>query len=211
MTNNPPSAQIKPGEYGFPLKLKARYDNFIGGEWVAPADGEYYQNLTPVTGQLLCEVASSGKRDIDLALDAAHKVKDKWAHTSVQDRAAILFKIADRMEQNLELLATAETWDNGKPIRETSAADVPLAIDHFRYFASCIRAQEGGISEVDSENCGLSLPRTVRRGGADYSVELPAADGELENGSRAGGGQLCGAETRTSYPAFCTAANGTRR
>ncbi|HAX7937087.1 TPA: aldehyde dehydrogenase family protein, partial [Escherichia coli] len=117
MTNNPPSAQIKPGEYGFPLKLKARYDNFIGGEWVAPADGEYYQNLTPVTGQLLCEVASSGKRDIDLALDAAHKVKDKWAHTSVQDRAAILFKIADRMEQNLELLATAETWDNGKPIR----------------------------------------------------------------------------------------------
>lgn len=116
MTNNPPSAQIKPGEYGFPLKLKARYDNFIGGEWVAPADGEYYQNLTPVTGQLLCEVASSGKRDIDLALDAAHKVKDKWAHTSVQDRAAILFKIADRMEQNLELLATAETWDNGKPI-----------------------------------------------------------------------------------------------
>ena len=104
MTNNPPSAQIKPGEYGFPLKLKARYDNFIGGEWVAPADGEYYQNLTPVTGQLLCEVASSGKRDIDLALDAAHKVKDKWAHTSVQDRAAILFKIADRMEQNLELL-----------------------------------------------------------------------------------------------------------
>ena len=142
---------IQPGEYGFPLKLKARYDNFIGGEWVAPADGEYYQNLTPVTGQLLCEVASSGKRDIDLALDAAHKVKDKWAHTSVQDRAAILFKIADRMEQNLELLATAETWDNGKPIRETSAADVPLAIDHFRYFASCIRAQEGGISEVDSE------------------------------------------------------------
>ena len=93
MTNNPPSAQIKPGEYGFPLKLKARYDNFIGGEWVAPADGEYYQNLTPVTGQLLCEVASSGKRDIDLALDAAHKVKDKWAHTSVQDRAAIRWRL----------------------------------------------------------------------------------------------------------------------
>ncbi|PVO10424.1 aldehyde dehydrogenase, partial [Salmonella enterica subsp. enterica serovar Typhimurium] len=151
MTNNPPSTRIQPGEYGYPLKLKARYDNFIGGDWVAPADGEYYQNLTPVTGQPLCEVASSGKKDIDLALDAAHKAKDKWAHTSVQDRAAILFKIADRMEQNLELLATAETWDNGKPIRETSAADVPLAIDHFRYFASCIRAQEGGISEVDSE------------------------------------------------------------
>ena len=151
MTNNPPSSRIQPGEYGFPLKLKPRYDNFIGGDWVAPVDGEYYSNLTPVTGQPLCEIASSGKRDIDLALDAAHNAKDKWGHTSVQDRAAILFKIADRMEQNLELLATAETWDNGKPIRETMAADVPLAIDHFRYFASCIRAQEGGISEVDSD------------------------------------------------------------
>ena len=125
MTNNPPSSRIQPGEYGFPLKLKPRYDNFIGGDWVAPVDGEYYSNLTPVTGQPLCEIASSGKRDIDLALDAAHKAKDKWGHTSVQDRAAILFKIADRMEQNLELLATAETWDNGKPIRETMAADVP--------------------------------------------------------------------------------------
>ena len=133
MTNNPPSSRIQPGEYGFPLKLKPRYDNFIGGDWVAPVDGEYYSNLTPVTGQPLCEIASSGKRDIDLALDAAHNAKDKWGHTSVQDRAAILFKIADRMEQNLELLATAETWDNGKPIRETMAADVPLAIDHFRY------------------------------------------------------------------------------
>lgn len=143
MTNNPPSSRIQPGEYGFPLKLKPRYDNFIGGDWVAPVDGEYYSNLTPVTGQPLCEIGSSGKRDIDLALDAAHKAKDKWGQTSVQDRAAILFKIADRMEQNLELLATAETWDNGKPIRETMAADVPLAIDHFRYFASCIRAQEG--------------------------------------------------------------------
>lgn len=97
MTNNPLQHRLSPASMVSPLK--ARYDNFIGGEWVAPADGEYYQNLTPVTGQLLCEVASSGKRDIDLALDAAHKVKDKWAHTSVQDRAAILFKIADRMEQ----------------------------------------------------------------------------------------------------------------
>ncbi|STN24378.1 lactaldehyde dehydrogenase [Escherichia fergusonii] len=211
MTNNPPSARVQPGEYGFPLKLKARYDNFIGGEWVAPADGEYYQNLTPVTGQLLCEVASSGKRDIDLALDAAHKVKDKWAHTSVQDRAAILFKIADRMEQNLELLATAETWDNGKPIRETSAADVPLAIDHFRYFASCIRAQEGGISEVDSETVAYHFHEPLGVVGADYPLELPAVDGELENGPCAGGGQLRCAETRTSYPAFCTAANGNRR
>lgn len=114
MTNNPLQHRLSPAVW-FPPQVKARYDNFIGGEWVAPADGEYYQNLTPVTGQLLCEVASSGKRDIDLALDAAHKVKDKWAHTSVQDRAAILFKIADRMEQNLELLATAETGITANP------------------------------------------------------------------------------------------------
>jgi len=142
---------VKPEEYGFPLKLKKRYDNFIGGEWVAPVKGEYYSNLTPITGEALCEVASSSKDDIELALDAAHAAKGAWGKTSVLERANLLLKVADRMEQNLELLANAETWDNGKPIRETSGADVPLAIDHFRYFASCVRAQEGGISEIDSE------------------------------------------------------------
>ena len=145
MTNNPPSTRIYPGEYGYPLKLKARYDNFIGGDWVAPVDGEYYQNLTPVTGQLLCEVASSGKKDIDLALDAAHKVKDKWAQTSVQDRAANTVQNAESYGAKPGTAGDGRTWDNGKPIRETSAADVPLAIDHFRYFASCIRAQEKGV------------------------------------------------------------------
>ena len=142
---------VKPEEYGFPLKLKKRYDNFIGGEWVAPVKGEYYSNLTPITGEALCDIASSSKEDIELALDAAHAAKAAWGKTSVQERANLLLKVADRMEQNLELLANAETWDNGKPIRETSGADVPLAIDHFRYFASCVRAQEGGISEIDRE------------------------------------------------------------
>ena len=142
---------LTPGSGQSPLKLKSHYDNFIGGKWVAPVEGEYFTNLTPVTGQALCEVASSSKKDVDLALDAAHTAKDAWGKTSVQQRASVLFKIADRMEQNLELLAHAETWDNGKPIRETLNADVPLAIDHFRYFASCIRAQEGGISEIDSD------------------------------------------------------------
>jgi aldehyde dehydrogenase len=142
---------VKPEEYGFPLQLKKRYDNFIGGEWVAPVKQQYYVNLTPVTGEPLCEVASSSTEDIDLALDAAHKAKEAWGKTSVQQRAALLNKIADRMEQNIDLLAYAETWDNGKPIRETKAADVPLGLDHFRYFASCVRAQEGGISEIDSE------------------------------------------------------------
>ena len=142
---------VKPEEYGFPLKLKKQYDNFIGGEWVAPVKNEYYDNLTPVTGEVLCKVASSSTDDVDLALDAAHKAKDDWGKMPVQQRANLLLKVADRMEQNLELLANAETWDNGKPIRETSGADVPLTIDHFRYFASCVRAQEGGISEIDSD------------------------------------------------------------
>ena len=146
---NPPA--VKPEEYGFPLKLQKRYDNFIGGEWVAPVKGQYYSNLTPITGEALCEVASSSKEDVELALDAAHDAKAAWGKRSVQERANILNRVADRMEQNLELLANAETWDNGKPIRETTGADVPLAIDHFRYFAACVRAQEGGISEIDSE------------------------------------------------------------
>lgn len=151
MADTTKTSHITPENTGSPLKLKKRYDNFIGGAWVAPVQGEYYTNLTPVTGQPLCEVASSSAQDIELALDAAHDAKAAWGKMSVQGRANLLNRVADRMEQNLHLLATAETWDNGKPIRETENADVPLAIDHFRYFAACVRAQEGGISEIDSE------------------------------------------------------------
>jgi aldehyde dehydrogenase len=129
--------------------FKTRYDNFIGGQFVAPKAGRYFDNTSPVTGQVLCEVARSDASDIEAALDAAHAAKDAWGKTSPAHRAVILNKIADRMEENLSLLATAETWDNGKPIRETTAADLPLAIDHFRYFAGVVRAQEGGISEID--------------------------------------------------------------
>jgi aldehyde dehydrogenase len=142
---------LTPKSSGSPLNLKERYDNFIGGKWTTPIEGEYFTNFTPITGRRICEIASSSTKDIDLALDAAHSAKEGWGKTSVQHRAAILLKIADRIEQNLELLAHAETWDNGKPIRETLNADIPLAVDHFRYYASCIRAQEGGISEIDSE------------------------------------------------------------
>lgn len=151
MIHSPSDTPVTLETWGFPLNLNARYDNFIGGKWVPPVEGAYYRNLTPVTGQPLCEIASSGPRDIDLALDAAHAAREAWGNTSVQARAALLLKIADRMEQHLERLAMAETWDNGKPLRETMGADVPLAIDHFRYFAGCIRAQEGGISELDSD------------------------------------------------------------
>ena len=118
-----------------------RYDNFIGGRWAPPLAGRYFDNPSPVDGLKLCEVARSDAGDVEAALDAAHAAKDTWGRTSAAERAVILNRIADRMEQNLELLATAETWDNGKPIRETLAADVPLAIDHFRYFASAIRAR----------------------------------------------------------------------
>ena len=133
------------------VPFKQRYDNYIGGRWVAPKAGRYFENVTPITGKPFCEIARSDKDDIEAALDAAHAAKDAWGRTSAAERALILNRIADRMEQNIELLAHAETWDNGKPIRETMAADLPLAIDHFRYFAGCIRAQEGGISEIDHD------------------------------------------------------------
>ena len=129
---------------------KKQYDNFIGGKWVAPLAGRYFDNLSPITGKAFCRVPQSDANDINAALDAAHAAQPRWGKTSVTERANILLKIADRMEQNLELLAIAETIDNGKPLRETLAADLPLALDHFRYFAGAIRAQEGSISEIDA-------------------------------------------------------------
>jgi len=138
-----------PGQDGAPVQFKEKYDNFIGGKWVAPVKGEYFHNITPVTGRPFCQVARSGEEDINLALDAAHAASAKWGKTPAADRANILLKIADRIEQNLEILAYAETVDNGKAIRETLNADIPLAVDHFRYFAGCLRSQEGSLSEID--------------------------------------------------------------
>lgn len=132
----------------FPFKPK--YENYIGGKWVPPVAGNYFENISPITGKAFCQVPQSGADDINLALDAAHAARAAWANTSVAERSAILLRIADRMEEQQHLLAVAESIDNGKPLRETSAADIPLAIDHFRYFAGCIRAQEGGISDIDS-------------------------------------------------------------
>jgi aldehyde dehydrogenase len=138
-----------PGTAGAKIEFKARYDNFIGGKFVAPVQGEYFDVITPITGKPYTQVARSNSKDIDLALDAAHAAADKWGKTSPTERANILLKIADRLEANLEILAYAETVDNGKPIRETLNADIPLTIDHFRYFAGCVRAQEGGLSDID--------------------------------------------------------------
>ncbi|CAA9559424.1 MAG: Aldehyde dehydrogenase [uncultured Truepera sp.] len=134
-----------------PAEFRKRYDNFIGGQFVPPASGRYFENPSPVTGQTFCEVARSTAEDVEKALDAAHKAKGAWGRTSPTERSNILLKIADRMEENLELLAKVETWDNGKALRETMALDLPLAIDHFRYFAGAIRAQEGGVSQIDND------------------------------------------------------------
>jgi aldehyde dehydrogenase len=131
------------------LKIRNRYDNFIGGAWVPPVKGQYFENRTPISGEVVCTVARSTAEDIDKALDAAHAAAAEWGKTSPADRAALLLKIADRIEANLADLATVETIDNGKPIRETMAADLPLAVDQFRYFAACIRVQEGSLSEID--------------------------------------------------------------
>ena len=133
------------------IALRSRYDNFIGGEWVAPVRGQYFDNPSPVTGKTVCSVARGTAEDIELALDAAHKAKEKWGQASPAERSGVLLRIADRMEEKLSLLALVETIDNGKPIRETTAADLPLAIDHFRYFAGCLRAQEGSIAEIDHD------------------------------------------------------------
>ena len=133
------------------VAVRNRYDNFIGGDWVAPVDGRYFDNLSPVTGKSICEIARSQAADVELALDAAHKAREAWGKTAPAERAKLLNQIADRMEENIQLLAAVETIDNGKPIRETTAADIPLAIDHFRYFASCVRAQEGTLGEIDHD------------------------------------------------------------
>jgi aldehyde dehydrogenase len=144
MTKHETFAALKP-------PFKPRYGNFINGEWKDAKSGRVFDNISPVTGQKVCEIARSDKDDVEAALDAAHAAKDAWGQMSPAERAVILNRVADVMEANLGLLAAAETWDNGKPIRETTVADVPLAIDHFRYFAGAIRAQEGGISEIDHD------------------------------------------------------------
>ncbi|WP_329310676.1 acetaldehyde dehydrogenase ExaC [Streptomyces sp. NBC_01262] len=140
-----------PGTEGAIMSYAPRYDHWIGGEYVPPAQGRYFENPTPVTGQSFTEIARGTAEDVELALDAAHAAAPAWGRTSATDRANVLNRIADRMEQHAEQLAVAESWENGKPVRETLAADIPLAIDHFRYFAGAIRSQEGSLAEIDDD------------------------------------------------------------
>ncbi|MEI1682980.1 aldehyde dehydrogenase family protein [Acinetobacter baumannii] len=131
--------------------FKTQYENFIDGQWLPPVNGDYFDNISPVNGQAFTRIPRSTAQDINLAVAAAHKAQVEWAKTSTVNRSNLLLQIADRIEQNLEILAIAETWDNGKPIRESLAADIPLSVDHLRYYAGCIRAQEGGISQIDED------------------------------------------------------------
>jgi aldehyde dehydrogenase len=150
-----------PGMPGSPVELKARYENFIGGSWVAPVEGEYSANVTPATGEVFTQVPRSTPADVELALDAAHAAKTAWGEASTTERSRVLNRVADAIEEHLEPLAIAESWENGKPVRETLAADIPLAADHFRYFASVIRGEEGSISEIDRDTVAYHLRESL--------------------------------------------------
>lgn len=141
--------------------FKARYDNFIGGKWVAPVDGEYFDNISPIDGKVFTQVARSNHKDVELALDAAHKAFPAWARTSAAERSNMLLKIADVVEKNLDYLATVETIDNGKAIRETRAADIPLVVDHFRYYAGVIRAEESTVAELDANTLSMNIKEPI--------------------------------------------------
>ncbi|HAY92311.1 aldehyde dehydrogenase family protein, partial [Shewanella sp.] len=151
----------QPGTAGAIVNFKEKYANFIGGKWVAPVNGKYFDNRSPVNGQNFCQIPRSDAQDIELALDAAHAAKKAWGKTSVTERSNLLLRIADRVEQNLEYLAVAETWENGKAVRETLNADLPLFVDHFRYFAGCIRAQEGSAADIDGNTVSYHFPEPL--------------------------------------------------
>lgn len=151
----------QPGTTDSIVSFKSVYDNYIGGDWVKPVNGQYFSNVSPVNGLEFCQVARSDEADINLALDAAHKVREAWGTTSAGERSNILLRIADVIEQHIEELAVAETWENGKPIRETLNADLPLVVDHFRYYAGCIRAQEGSAAELDANTAAYHFPEPV--------------------------------------------------
>lgn len=146
-----------PGTEGALVQFKGEYGNFIGGKWIGPLDGQFFDAISPVNGKAYTKIPRSKAKDIELALDAAHAAAPSWGKTSATERSNILLKIADRLEKNLEKFAVIETWGNGKPIRETLAADLPLTIDHFRYFAGVIRAEESGMAELDSTTVSYHL------------------------------------------------------
>ena len=193
------------------VALRPRYENFIGGKWVAPVGGDYFDNVSPITGKTVCQIARSQAADIELALDAAHKAKDAWGNTAPAKRAEILNKIADRMEENLKVLAAVETIDNGKPIRETTFADIPLAIDHFRYFAACIRSQEGSLSEIDDDTIAYHYHEPLGVVGQIIPWNFPILMAVVEARPCARRGKLHRAEARGADAHEHHGAHGSRR
>ena len=181
---------VAPGRPGSVVEVKPRYENFIGGKWVPPVKGRYMANVSPVNGKPFCEVARSTAEDVELALDAAHAAKDAWGETSLTERAAVLNAIADAIEANLEMLAVAETWENGKPVRETLAADIPLGGRPLPVLRRSDPIARGSFDRDRQGHGRLPLPRAARRGRADHPVQLPAADGGLEDRTGARGRQL---------------------
>lgn len=196
-----------PGTPGALVSFKSAYGNYIDGQFVEPLGGEYFMNTSPVDGSDIAQFPRSDAKDIDFALDAAHRAAEAWGKTSVQHRSNLLLQVADRIQENLEYLAIAESWDNGKPVRETLNADLPLAVDHFRYFAGCLRAQEGSTAEIDETTVAYHFHEPLGVS-ANYSVELSAADGGLEAGAGAGGRELCGAQAGRADAAEHHAAAG---
>lgn len=185
-----------PNSSDSPIQFKNQYENYIGGKWVAPVKGQYFDDICPITGQAFAKVARSTAEDIELALDAAHAAKAAWNASSTTERSNILLKIADVMEANLENIAVVETWENGKPVRETLNADIPLAIDHFRYFAGAVRAQEGGISEINKDTVAYHFHEPLGVVGQIIPWNFPPLNGGVEIGTGFGSRQLRGDETR---------------
>ena len=200
-----------PGQPGSPATYESRYDNWIGGRRVPPAKGQYFENPSPVNGKPFTEVARSTAEDVELALDAAHAAAPAWGRTAVAERANILNRIADRIEQNLEMLAVAETWDNGKPVRETLAADLPLAIDHFRYFAGAIRAQEGSLAELDEDTVAYHFHEPLGVVGQIIPWNFPMLMAVVEARAGAGRRQRRRAQAGRADPGLDHAADGPDR
>ena len=155
------SASLDTSHLKVPFPFKSKYGNYIGGKFVEPKSGKYFDNVSPINNEVICQMARSDAKDVDAALDAAHEAFKEWGKTDITTRSNIMNKIADVLEKNLNLLATAECLDNGKPIRECMAADLPLVIDHWRYFAGVIRAEEGSVAEISNSQYSYNIPEPL--------------------------------------------------
>ena len=204
------SSSIDTSHLKVKFPFKSKYGNFIGGKFVEPKSGKYFDNTTPITNEVICQVPRSNEKDVEAALDAAHAAFPSWGKTSITERSNILLKIADVIEKNLNLLATAECLDNGKPIRECMAADLPLVVDHWRYFAGVIRAEEGSVAEISNSEYSYHIPEPLGVVG-NYTVELSVVNGYLETSTGFSSWKLCSFKTSRTNTSINITFNGTDR